>query len=84
MSNLVLFSFDTPDLMMAGAAVFAMLCGIALMGGRSVVGGPLKLLMNLRPRNLQREPVLSALVPDTDDADEQDARSVQGPFQHIA
>jgi hypothetical protein len=84
MSNLVLFSFDTPDLMMAGAATFAILCGIALMGGRSVVGTPLRMLLVLCGRNLHREPVLSAMIPHADEGDEQDARGTHRPFQHVA
>ena len=70
MSNLVLFSFDTPDLMVAGAAAFAMFCGIALMGGKSVVGGPLRVLSNLRGRSMRHEAVLSATPPHADGVDE--------------
>ncbi len=60
LSYLVLLSYDAPDLMMAGGAVFAMLCGLVLMGGRSFVGRPLRMLSSFRHRSLSHEPVICA------------------------
>lgn len=82
MSNLVVFSFATPDLMMAGAALFAMLCGIVLMGGRSVIGWPLRMLLNLCNRSMQREtvacePAVCLQFPRVDRVHERDVRSSQ-------
>jgi hypothetical protein len=84
-SNLVLFSFyDAPELMMAGSAAFAMLCGIVLMGGRSVVGLPLRVLRNFRGRGVPREPVALLRTPRADRGHEQDAGEAQHPLQHSA
>ena len=83
MSNLVLFSYGSPDLMMAGAAVFALLCGIVLMVGRSVVGPPLRLLSNLR-RSLHREPVVCLTFPIADRLREQNVHNVQRPMRRAA
>jgi hypothetical protein len=84
MSNLLLFANGTPDLMMAGAAVFAMLCGIVLMGGRSVIGGPLRALTSLLGRSMRRESVVCMRVPGVDRGLDQGARKVQHPVQHVA
>jgi hypothetical protein len=54
MSSFFLFSFGLPDLMMAGAAIAAMLCGVILMGGRSIVGRPLRMISSLYARRAQR------------------------------
>ena len=81
MSNLVLFSFGTPDLMMAGAAVFAMLCGIVLMGGRSAVGLLLRVLANVRGRGLHDEPVVCLKF---DRVHRQDTRDVQRDWRRAA
>ncbi len=77
MSNLLLSSFGAPDLMMAGAAVFAMFCGIVLMGGRSVIGRPLRVISNLFNRNLQREPAVCLKFPTADRRPERDVRDVR-------
>jgi hypothetical protein len=83
MSNLLLLSFAAPDLMMAGAAVFATLCGIVLMGGRSVVGRPLRMLSHLRTRNLHRQEIVSVRIQLADRM-EQDVSGVQRPLQRVA
>jgi len=84
MSNLVLFSYTAPDLLMAGSAVFAMLCGIVLMGGRSVVGRPLRMISNLRSRSLCREPLVCVRIPRAERGHEQDLPAVQHPLQRVA
>jgi hypothetical protein len=49
LSTLLLFSDATPDQMVAGAAL-AVICGIVLLGGRSVIGVPLQFIRSLRSR----------------------------------
>ncbi len=68
MSNLLLFSYALPDVMMAGTAFFAIFCGIVLLGGRSVVAVPLRMFSNLRSRGMRREPVVCLTFPDADRA----------------
>ena len=66
LADLVLFSYSAPDLMMAIAAVFATLCGLVLMGGRSAIGLLLKLLASLRRRRVLRqreEPIVIPFAP---------------------
>ncbi len=85
MSNPVLFSsLDAPDLMMAGAAIFAVLCGIVLMGGRSAVGLLLRMLLNHRGRSLRRRSVACAVIPPAQRVSERDVRAVRGPAQRVA
>jgi hypothetical protein len=55
MSSFLLFSFGPSDFMMGGTAVFAMLCGIILLGGRSVVVRPLKIFSSLFVRGEPRD-----------------------------
>ena len=76
MSNLLLFANGTPDLMMAGAAIFAMLCGIVLMGGRSVVGGPLRALTSFLGWSMRREGVACMRVPSVDRGPDQGVRDL--------
>ncbi len=84
-SNLVLFSFyDAPELMMAGSAAFAMLCGIVLVGGRFVVGLPLRMLSNFRGRGVNREPIAVLKTSRADRGHEQDAVEAQHPLRHSA
>ena len=83
MPSLVLFSYAAPDLM-TGAAVFAMLCGVVLMGGRSMVGRPLRMLSNFYNRGLHREPVVCVTVPRADAVREQDVRGIQAPSRRAA
>lgn len=74
-----------PDVTMAGAAAFAVFCGIVLMGGRSVVSRPLRLLSNLYSRSPRR--VASNLTPCRVVADDQSNREMQdlsGPMQRAA
>jgi hypothetical protein len=84
MSSFVLFSYGAPDLMMAGAAIFAMLCGVVLMGGRLVVGRPLRMLLNLRSRGLRHEPVACVAIPRSDRMHEQNGPGVERPLQRAA
>ncbi len=84
MSNLVLFSSGAPDFLVAGIAVLAMLCGIALMGGRWVVGVVSRMLSSLRGRRLRREAVVCARIPLADGLHEQDAGGVQRPLRRAA
>lgn len=84
MSNLVLFASDTPDLMMAGGAILAVFCGIALMGGRWVVGLLLRVLSRLRGRSLHREATVRVTIPQPDFGHEHDVRGVQRPLQRVA
>lgn len=87
-SNLLLFSFATPDLTMAGAAIFAMLSGIVLMGGRSVVGLPLRAISSLysrgrsRKRNCEAAVCLKFAVADRRHV--QNVRGVQQPLRRAA
>ncbi len=83
MPNLVLFSYSAPDLM-TGAAVFAMLCGVVLMGGRSMVGRPLRMLSNFYNRGLRRESVACVTIPRADPVREQDVRGMQASSQRAA
>ena len=53
-ANLVLFASAAPDQMLAGAAVLATICGIVLLGGRSVISLPLQVLWSLKPRHPHR------------------------------
>jgi hypothetical protein len=84
MSNLVLFSYGGPDLMMAGAAVLAVTCGIVLMGGRSAIGPLLRALASLRGRGLQRGPVAGVGIPVADRRHEQDANRAQRLSRRVA
>ena len=79
MSSLVLFSFGAPDLMMTGAAFFAMFCGIVLMGGRSVVSRPLRAISNLCNRSPRREPaaIVCLTFPGADRRREHDVRGIR-------
>jgi hypothetical protein len=60
-STLLLFAEASPDPMVAGGAALAVLCGVVLLGGRSVVGLPLRLVRSLKSRELDSEPVIIAL-----------------------
>jgi len=84
MLNFILFSYVEPDLLMTGAAVSAVLCGIVLMGGRLVIGRPLRVLSNLYKRRLHREPATYARIPGAGHGQEQDFRSVRHPSQRVA
>ncbi len=84
MLSLILFSYAEPDLLMTGAAVSAVFCGIVLMGGRLVVGRPLRMLSNLCKRSLGRESVIYVRIPSTDRGHEQDILDVQRPLQRVA
>jgi len=84
MLNFILLSYAEPDLLMTGAAVSAVLCGIVLMGGRSVVGRPLRLLSNLCRRSLRRETVVYARIPGADRGHEHDTPGVQHSLQRVA
>jgi hypothetical protein len=84
LSNLVLFSYGGPDLMMAGGAVIAVICGVVLMGGRSVAGLLLRMVTNLRHRRLERPRVVGAGIPIADHGYEQDAHGPHRPIRHVA
>ena len=84
MPSLFLFSFAAPDVMMTGGAVFAMLCGIVLMGGQSVVGLPLRALSNLRSRAVPRKTVVCLTLSSVDRMHEQDLRGAEQPLQRAA
>jgi hypothetical protein len=71
MSSL-LFSFGTPDFMMAGVAMLAVLCGIVLMGGRSLIGGPIRVLSSLYSRRGRREAVV--VLPHIDSTQHEEVR----------
>ena len=45
-ANVILAATTVSDQMVAGAAMFAMVCGVVLMGGRSVIALPLRILQN--------------------------------------
>ena len=53
-----------------------MLCGIVLMGGRSVIGRPLRAL-NLCHRNLRHEPAVFLKFPRVDPVYDRDVRAVR-------
>jgi hypothetical protein len=68
-STILLFAEASPDPLVAGGAALAMLCGVVLLGGRSVVGLPLRLFYTLKPRALGSEPAVIAL-PSRGDRDQ--------------
>jgi hypothetical protein len=59
LSNLLLLATTAADPSLGGAALFAALCGLVLMGGRTVIGFPVRILNYLRPREVDEQPVVS-------------------------
>jgi hypothetical protein len=60
MMTTTLFAISGPDQLLAGGAVLAAICGTVLLGGRSVVGLPLRVLHFFRPRRFRGEPSIAA------------------------
>jgi hypothetical protein len=74
------FQFQVPDFLMTAAAVGAVICGIVLMGGRSVLRFPLSFVAGFRSRTLRREPALCT----AEAVQKEDVQAAQSPFQRIA
>jgi hypothetical protein len=84
MTGTMLFSFGTPDSLMAAAAALAIFCGIALMGGRRVIGRPLRMLNKLYGRGHRRKAVVLVRNPATDRVRDQDFRGAEGSMRRAA
>jgi hypothetical protein len=84
MSHLVLFSLAEPDFLMAGAAAFAAICGIALMGGRSVIGRPLRMLANFCSRGVQQPHAVGSEYAAAHAVQQQDVPGIPQPLQRAA
>jgi len=57
-SMLLLFASAVADPAVTGAAALAVLCGVVLLGGRSVIGFPLRLVRSLKPSVRDSEQIL--------------------------
>jgi hypothetical protein len=69
-SMVLLLADASPDPLVAAAAALAILCGVVLLGGRSVVGLPLRIIRSLKPREMGPEPIVIAL-PSPGDCDQE-------------
>jgi hypothetical protein len=57
MISMLLLADSAADPMLAVVAVFAILCGAVLLGGRSVIRIPYQVLRSFLPRHQRHEPV---------------------------